>query len=264
MNVPFHGAASSLKSLALALLRDACRERGVAAVGHEEAAGLLERLRKRPPDGEAILVEVARRFRLTDGELLAAALCLAAESDPRAARLVSSAQTPVGGSRPLAGFAATLFAEFGLDSVALLSGTGRRIGLFRFGDEDSPLTERSLQIPPAIVAALSGSRLEPEGIAMLAGPPTALPRSLLAEAKRKAAALADSRSASILVIRSPCAREGEAVAGAVAGALGLACADMGEQNPSDHSCWLAATASLPVLRRALGPGERSRIESPGA
>jgi ATPase family associated with various cellular activities (AAA) len=264
VNAPFPPAASSLRALALALVRDACRERGSPVLGRDQAASLLERLRGEPPESEAILVEVARRFRLTDGELLAAALCLAAESDPCAARLVAAAQAPVGGSWPLAGFAATLFADFGLDCVALLSGAACRIGLFQFGDEEAPLTERSLQMPPEMVAALSGRRIEPEGVEMLAARPTALPRSLLAEAARRAASLGDARGSSILILRSPCTREGEALAGAVAAALGLECADMGEKHPADHCCWLAATGSLPLLRRSLGPGERSRIDPPGA
>jgi len=264
VNAPFQGASSSLRALALALVRDACRERGSPAVGRDEAASLIEAFRAKPPESEAILVGVAERFRLSDGELLAAALCLAAETDPRAARLIAAAQTPVGGSRPLAGFAATLFSDFGLDCVALLSGTARRIGLLRLGDEDAPLTERSVQMPPAVVAAISGGRLEPEGVAMLSAAPTALSRGLLAEAGRRAASLAAARGPSLLILRSPCAREGEALAAAVAAALGQVCANMGEKHPADHCCWLAATGSLPLLRRSLGPGERSRIDSPGA
>jgi len=264
VNAPFQGAMSSLRALTLALVRDACRERGSPALARDESAGVLGRLRLAPPESEAVLVEVAARFRLTDGELLAAALCLGAETDPSVARLIAAAQTPVGGSRPLAGFAATLFADFGLDCVVLLSGTARRIGLLRFGGEDAPLTERSLQMPPEIVAALSGGRLEPEGVEMLAAPPTALPGSLLAEAGKRAASLAGAHGPSILILRSPCAREGEALAAAVAAALGLVCADMGDKHPADHCGWLAATGSLPLLRRSLGPGERSRIDPPGA
>ena len=70
----------------------------------------------------------------------------------------------VGGSRPLVGFLATVFADAGLDCVGLASGAGRRIGLFGLGDEAAPLTERSIHIPVPLVAALSGQRLEPEGL----------------------------------------------------------------------------------------------------
>ena len=52
-------------------------------------------------------------------------------------------------------------------------------------------------------------------------------------------------------------------AGVVAERLGLVGVDMGEEAPRAHSCWLAATGSLPVLRHALGPGDQRRIEAPG-
>lgn len=263
MNAPFPAAAGSLRALALFMLRDACREPGAAAPGGDPTA-LLGGLKADPADGETILVEIAARFGLGDGELLTAALCLAAESDPRAARLVAAAQAPVGGARPLVGFAATLFAGLGVDCAGLASGAGRSIGLFAIGEEEAPLAERSIRMPPAIVAALSGRRLEPEGVRAFAAAPTALPRSQLCEAAARAARLAAAGGAAALSIRSPCAREAEALAEAVAAALGLQCIDMGTAPVRDHCCWLAATRSLPVLRRPLGPGEGCRLDSPGA
>ncbi|HEX8238994.1 MAG TPA: ATP-binding protein, partial [Allosphingosinicella sp.] len=260
MNAPFAGAAVSLRALALAMLREACREAGPFPVDDQ---GLLAGLKAAPAAGEERLVELAGRFALSDGELMAAALCLAVESDPRAARLVAAAQAPVGGSRPLAGFAATLFASLGLDCVGLLSGAARSIGLLKLGAEEGPLTERSLSIPLPLVAALGGRWSAPDGIRKLAGAATALPPRLVEEARARAAALGASGRAAVLAIRSPCAREGEALAGEVAAALGLACVDMGEEQPRDHSGWLAASRGLPVLRKSLGPGERGRIESPG-
>jgi hypothetical protein len=260
VNAPFTGGAASLRALALAMLRDACRESGP---GEADEQGLLAGLKAAPAAEEEKLVALANRFALTDGELMTAALCLAVESDPRAARLVAGAQAPVGGSRPLAGFAATLFSALGLDCVALLGGAARAIGLLQLGPEEAPLTERSLHIPLALVAALGGCWSAPDGIRKLAGAATALPARLVDEARVRAAGLGAARGASVLAIRSPCAREGEALAGEVAAALGLACVDMGEQQPGAHSGWLAASASLPVLRRPLGPGERGRIEAPG-
>ena len=130
--------------------------------------------RGRRPRKRRFWSALARRFELGDGELLAAALCLAVESDPKTARLVAAAQTPVGGSRPLVGFLATIFAEAGLDCVGLASGAGRRIGLFGLGDEAAPLTERSVHIPLPLVAALAGRRLEPDGLRPLAAGRTAL------------------------------------------------------------------------------------------
>ena len=91
----------------------------------------------------------------------------------------------------------------------------------------------------------------------------ALPPSLRDEAAAHAARVAGTQGATVLVIRSPCAREGAALAGIVAERLGLAAVDMGKEAPSAHSCWLAATESLPVLRHALGPGDQCRLEPAG-
>ena len=108
-----------------------------------------------------------------------------------------------------------------------------------------------------------GRRLEPEGIRPLDAGRTALPPSLRDEAAEHAARIAETQGATVLVIRSPCAREGAALAGIVADRLGLAAVEMGKETPSAHSCWLAATSSLPVLRHALGPGDQCRLEPAG-
>ena len=262
MNAPFQPATLTLRALAVAMLRSACNENGAGFDG-SQALARLAALSAAPAEGEAILVELARRFGLGDGELLAAALCLAVEIDPQAARLVATAQAPVGGSRPLAGFLATVFGPVGLDCVGLASGIGQRIGLFRLGDEPAPLAERSVHIPLPLVAALTGKRLEPEGVRPLCAARTALPASLRDEAAARGRHAAGTGGASLLVIRSPCAREAEALAGAVAATLGLTAVDMGEESPRAHSCWLAATRSLPVLRRVLGPGDRCRLDPGG-
>ena len=262
MNAPFQAGIHSLKALAVALLHAAC---GKEAQSWDRAQleAMLEALTRAPAGDEAILAALARRFELTDGELLAAALCLAVESDPRTARLVAAAQTPVGGSRPLVGFLATIFADAGLDCVGLASGAGHRIGLFGLGDESAPVTERSVHIPVPLVAALSGHRLEPDGLRPLAAGRAAMSPTLLDEAAAHAARIAGAVGANVLIIRSPCTREAEALAGIVAEHLGLVGVDMGEETPRAHSCWLAATGSLPVLRHALGPGDQRRIEAPG-
>ena len=260
MNAPFATGIHSLRALTVAMVRGACG--GGAPIEPAQAAAHLQVFTESPPADETILVGLARHFGLGDGELLTASLCLAVETDPQAARLVAAAQSPVGGSRPLAGFLATIFAPAGLDCLALAGGTARRIGLFVFGDEAAPLTERSVRIPLPLVAALGGRRLEPDGIRPLAAGRAALPESLKDEAAERAKRAAATNG--LLVIRSPCAREAEALAEAVAAALGLIPVDMGDEPPAVHSCWLAATASLPVLRRSLGPGELCRIEAPGA
>src|SRR4029453_10505317 len=97
VNAPFHAGIHSLKALAVALLHAACGKEA-QAWDRAQLEAMLEALTRAPVDEEAILAALARRFELTDGELLAAALCLAVESDPKTARLVAAAQTPVGGS----------------------------------------------------------------------------------------------------------------------------------------------------------------------
>jgi hypothetical protein len=150
------------------MVRAACSE-GASPPDRIDPSAIMDAVSAAPSAEEAVLVGLARRFGLSDGELLAATLCLAVESDPHTARLVAAAQAPVGGSRPLAGFAATVFGGVGLDCVGLASGTAARIGLLVLGDEAAPLTERSIRIPLPIVAALAGRRLEPERSPMPSG-----------------------------------------------------------------------------------------------
>jgi hypothetical protein len=262
VNAPFQTAITSLRALAVAMVRAACSESGGAA-DRIDAAAIVGAVSAAPPDEEAVLVGLARRFGLSDGELLAATLCLAVESDPHAARLVAAAQAPVGTSRPLAGFAATVFGGVGLDCIDLASGTAARIGLIVLGDEAAPLTERSIRIPLPIVAALAGRRLEPEGLRPIVAGRTALPPTLRDEAVAHAGRIGRIEGASVLVIRSPSIRESLALAQIVADRLGLVGVDMGQESPSAHSCWLAATGSMPVMTHRLGPGEQCRIDPPG-
>jgi hypothetical protein len=260
MNAPQNGVGAGLKALALAFVAEACGEEARTGDSEERVA----RLRSSPAPGEAALVDLADRFGLDNGELLAAALCLAAETEPLSARRIAAAQAPIGGARPLAGFAATLFARFGLDCLTLLAGPGAAAGLFDLGDEDAPLPERSLRIAPPVVAALCGLRLDPEGVTALPAEPTGLPPAVEREAEAWADRLRAKDGPGLLAIRTPSAREAEALAHRIADALGLTCAEMGSELPSRHAAWLAAARALPVIRASLGPGERFRVPAPGA
>lgn len=261
MNAPHSGAGAGLRSLAMDFVAEAC---GQAGPGVADAEAKIARLRAAPVAGEAALVALAARFGLGDGELLAAALCLAAETEPHCARRIAAAQSPIGGARPLAGFAATLFARFGLDCLTLLAGPGASAGLFDLGDEDSPLPERSLRIAAPVVAALSGLRLDPDGVTALPDEPTDLPSGIEREAEAWAERLRAGQGPSLLAIRTPSTREAEALAHRIAGALGFACADMGSELPSRHAAWLAAARAVPVVRATLGPGDRYRVPAAGA
>nr|WP_294816809.1 ATP-binding protein [uncultured Sphingomonas sp.] len=251
MTAPLPPEMRSLRALALHMLRSVCGAKGAEGPAVSETS-LLAGIRGTPAESDAKLCALADRFGLSDGELLAAALVLAVETDAGTARLIAQAQNPVGNAHPLAGFLATIFAAFGLDCVTLASGPAARIGLLALGDEPAPLAERSIGMPLALVAALGGGRLEPDGIHPLRIGRTALPEALVAEP-------------ALLVLRSPSLRESEAIAALIGETLALAPVVLGEQqHVAQHVCWLAASASLPVLRRSLGPGERCRIEDFGA
>ncbi len=260
MNAPRPGIGGGLRALALEFVAEACGEEARTADCEDEVA----RLRSVPVPGESGLVELADRFGLGDGELLAAALCLAAETEPLSARRIAAAQAPIGGARPLAGFAASLFARFGLDCLTLLAGPGAAAGLFSLGDEDAPLPERSIRLAPPVVAALCNLRLDPDGITSLLCEPTGLPEAIGREAEAWAERLRGQDGSNLLAIRTPSVREAEALAHRIAAALGLACAEMGTETPSRHAAWLAAARALPVIRASLGPGERFRAPAPGA
>lgn len=265
MNAPLPPEARTLRGLALQMLRSVCGPKGQAPTGPRlSEASMLTSIRASPMPVDATLCALGARFALGDGELLAAALCLAVETDPAVARLVAQAQAPVGNARPLTGFLATLFADFGLDCIGLASGAAVRIGLLVPGGEDAPLAERSMGMPLPVAAALSGHRLEPEELRALGAGSTALPDGLVAEARMRAGRLAARGGAALLVIRSPSQREGLGVAALLGEMLGLALVGLGESKVADHACWLAASRSLPVMQRTLGPGECLRIDDFGA
>jgi hypothetical protein len=97
-------AIDSLRGLAVTVLQ----ARSEAAEGRPaptlvDLGHRIQSLRTAPVPSDISLVALADRIDLTDFELLAAALCLAADDDPHIARLVARAQDPIGGSRPLIG-----------------------------------------------------------------------------------------------------------------------------------------------------------------
>lgn len=206
-----------------------------------------------PAIDDARLLAVADAVGLNDGERLAAALCLAVEADAAVARLVARAQQPVGGSRPLAGLMASLFADEGVSAIGLAGGLAVASGLLELGDENAPLPERAVSMPLTVASALTGGSVCPEGVTALAGPRPPLPPRLVAEGEAFARAAADAST--LLLIRTPCQREGEAMAATVAGALGRRPFDMDEADPRRLTAWLAACEALPMVSRQLGPGE---------
>lgn len=151
-----------LGQLALAAV-DQCLSPQTDADRHAWSPGLLAQLvaahRRRPgPDDERLLA-LAEALGLSDAELLTVALCAQADRCPQSARAVAQAQAPLGGARPLLGLAARAFGDVGGDVLDLAAGPAAISGLLVVGDEPIALSERSLSIPLAVLAALGGLSL---------------------------------------------------------------------------------------------------------
>ena len=221
-------------------------------------------LRRDPAAEDAPLVALAGRLELSDGELLAAALCLAAEWDAHSARLVAQAQDPVGASRPLVGLACTLFGALGLTPAALIGGQAVQAGLLVLGDEPRALPERSLSIALQVSAALAEEFSLPSGAARLPEQTvdfTAAQRDRLAAEGDWLGAGSDPVRA--LVLRTPSRREAHAATARIAGQLGRVPVVLAAEELARNAVWLLAVNALPCIELTLGPGELRRLPPPG-
>jgi hypothetical protein len=215
------------------------------------------------------LIATAAALDLTDAELMAVALCLAAERDPEAARAIAEAQAPLGRSRPLVGLAATVLAPLDASCAGIAYGTAVASGLLRLGDEPVALPERSLSVPTPVQAALVGATLAPDGVRVLTPRPIPMPEDVVAEAALRAAALR-VRPRSGLVVRVRSAADGIAIAALVARALGMGVARV--ETVGDHLAsrdgsaglapWLIAAGMVPLFTPDLGPGQRWMVPRP--
>lgn len=212
-------------------------------------------LRAAPPESDRRLITVAEALDLDDVELLATALCVAVDRDPRAARALAETQAPLGGSRPLLGFVATIFAELGADAVALGCGPAVSAGLLRLGDESAALPERSLHLPLPILAALNGRAMPLDDVRPLRPRAIPLPASVIQEAKARARVMIRRESLG-LVLRSANAVDALAVSDLVAKEIGLTLAGINGEVPAGLAPWLIAGGRLPVFTPTLAPGQR--------
>jgi AAA+ superfamily predicted ATPase len=193
---------------------------------------------------------------LDHGESLTVALLLAVECDPSIARMVATIQAPVAGSRILAGLAASLFASEQVTVAGLWGSQAVRAGLIAWGDELAPLPERTLFMPPWLVAALTGFTALPPGVSDLAQPPVILTRETIIAAAAQAPALSgQTKERPILIVRAHCPAEGEAMATAVAKAAGCEPCSVSDTTAPGLAVWLAITDRLPVLHRCAAPGD---------
>ena len=234
-----------------------------AGFGPQMLAPCIAALRAASSDLDARLLRVADAFALDDAELLAVALVLATERDARMARAVAEAQAPLGGSRPLLGFVATVFESLGASVPGLAFGAAARAGLLRLGDEATALPERTLLIPAPLVAALCGHDADFAGVRIATPAALPLPREIAAEARRRAAVLRTQPGAG-LVLRSPSGPEAMAVAALVAQALGLGLARLDAAPPPGLAAWLLASRRLPLFTASPAPGERWPLPALGA
>ena len=215
----------------------------------------LAALRAAPAPHDRRLVSLADALRLTDAELLAVALCLAADTDPGAARALAETQAPIGGSRPLAGLLASLLAPLGATVAGLACGVAVDCGLLRLGEEPAALAERSVSLPLPMVGALTGHIAAWDQVKPLTPAALALPEAIRAEARARAGAVAAIPRAG-LVLRCAAAGEALAVAHEVGVALERVIVRIDCEPPRGLAPWLIAAVALPVFMPHPGPGER--------
>ena len=192
--------------------------------------------------------------RLGRGEALVVALLLAAECDASLARSIAALQAPVGGARVLAGLAASLFGADGVSVAGLWSCRAVIAGLIAWGDEAAPLPERTLSMPAWIASALAGFEPLPPGVAELSEPLVELPPSAH-EAALTHATMLRRGDKPLLVVRTPCPAEGEAMARALAGPVGVEPCLLAEPPTTGLAIWLSIMNRIPVLHRNVAPGE---------
>ena len=245
LTAPRVAASSSLGALAFAALSpagpapDSAPEAQWLAAHREGREPWLDDLPaafaawlKDPPPEDRRLVALASAIGLTRAETLAVALSRAAETDAMAGRVLAWLQTPVGGTRPLAGLVASLAERFGDPAplTSLAAGAARSIGLLQADNETRSMPERSLIVPQPIVLALADPPvLSWPGLRVGMPDPPPLPPSLREAAASRARALS-RRAASGIVVRSGHPREAKAVAAEICLHLGARAALPGRRS----------------------------------
>ena len=238
-------------------------ERGHRAESRaDEVRIALAAWQQAPPPGDALLLELSARYRLSFAESVALALAQACEFTPMVARVLIWLQQPVAETRPTAGLVDSLSGRAGEPNglVRLAAGAARRHGMLEAGPEGRPFCEQCLTAPLPLLLALGGHECLPEGVALDVEDMPALPPSVLETAKRQAAGLMEG-GARVLVVRSGQQSEARAVAARVVGALGARAAFITAELPRGLGPWLWLRGLVPVLPMTLAPGERRRLPS---
>lgn len=248
-------------------------------------AAAVGRARRAPHPGDQALARLADALDLSDAELTACALVLAAELDVRVARAVASLQGTAGGAGPALptlGLLARLAVQCALmpdeDDAravsALLAGPAFSSGLLTLSREGRGAAEGSVAIPLPLVAALGRDhprgRVHPAEFGALSAAPLPVPDwSLPATLMERLAALADEASRhpeSVVIVRAPGMDEAKPIAALLARKMGRQPVAVAGQVAGSHGQppsrtggglepWLTVIEAVPVIALDAAPGE---------
>ncbi len=247
-------AAIAREALAQFLAPDESCESGEFA----ERIGALGEREPAVGSHQARLLKLAGTLGLGADEILAVAMCFEVERDPVFARQVALVQQPVGKARPMVGMLARIAGDAEDRVLALAQGKAVATGLLRLGDEEAPLGERSLSLPPHMVAALSGKPIDTPDFTLPTPTNVRLSRMQMDDA-RELAAFASHQTTTTLVIRSAMANEALALARSVAERMGKQIAVAREADDCRHAAWFASLGIVPCFEAAGGAGERWKM-----
>lgn len=219
-----------------------------------------------PPPADSALVDLAARHGLTRVEMVAIALCCAAEIDPMVSRVLFSLQAPVGGALPTVGLvarAALLLDESDSSGLAahltsLHSGTARRLGLIELVGDAGVLVERTLRTPQAVALALAGFESGWPEISLPLPPAVPLGAPLEQALAELACSLTEDAP---IVLRSAWPQDGFSAAACLAASLGQTLVHLPPVLPPGTGAWLGLTGRIPLFSLDLAPGEARPFHS---
>ncbi|HSD59495.1 MAG TPA: hypothetical protein VLC55_01400, partial [Burkholderiales bacterium] len=243
------------------------------------------RARRVPHPGDRALARLAEALGLSDAELTACALVLAAELDVRVARAVASLQGVAGGAGPALptlGLLARLAVQCDLvpetedarAASALLAGPAFASGLLHLSREGRGAAEGTVAMPLALVAALGGGgphdRVHAAEFGVLSAEPLPAPDwSLPTPLVQRLAALAAEaarRPDSVVIVRAPGVDEAKPMAALLARTMGRQPVAIAGPAAGTHGHgparpgaglepWLTVIEGVPVIALDAAPGE---------
>lgn len=225
----------------------------------------LEVCLQKPADNDSALVNLGKALGLTPIELLAAALASVVEADLTVGRALARVQAPLGGSRPTLGLLAAAFA--GLDRKErplklLVNGRAVQTGLLTVRNQDSPVPERSIEMPLHLHLALHGADGTWPGMTIGLGEHLDVPLSQSIEVDIHSYARGlEGWSRRTLVVRTASPSEGRSVCCEIARRLNKRALFIETENIVGLGPWLLLRDLIPVFCFELAPGERKQLPS---